>query len=290
MRNVALVRTGNIGAVRRKPRSIHDTNSELDDRLAPPRAPLRVMQILAELAKAREGMSLAHLSEQLQLPKTSLFSLLRSLEAGNYVISENGHHRLGQEGFNLAAAIYQHDGLTGRLRPVLQWVQEQTQETAMLAVPVADWTGLVFADVIEATSSLRFTARVGAHRPLYSTSLGLALLAFAPGEQQRRYIHQTEFKRLTPTTITSATALQKALQRIRKDGYVINSGSVNGATAVAAPIFGLQGDVAASISIAGPTSRFEESSEQFLKLVLEAGRRMSQMLGYAQPYPKPLQR
>ncbi len=254
-----------------------------DDRLAAPRAPLRVMQILAELAKARGGMSLARLSEQLRLPKSSVFNLLRSLEEGDYVVSENGHHRLGQEAFNLAAAIYQHDGLSERLRPAMQWLQENTQETVLLAVPMADWTGLVFADVIESASSLRFTARIGAHRPLYSTSVGLALLAFAPADLQRQYMAGTELKQLTPATITNVTALQRILQRTRKDGYVINSGSVNGATAVAAPIFGPQGDVVASIGIAGPTSRFQENQEQFIAWVQEAGRRMSQMLGHSPP-------
>ena len=75
--------------------SSHPPDDE-EDRAAPPRAPLRVMQVIATLAKHRDGLSLAQLSEALQLPKTSLFSLLRSLESGGYVISESGHHRLVQ--------------------------------------------------------------------------------------------------------------------------------------------------------------------------------------------------
>ena len=73
------------------------------DRSAPPRAPLRVMQVIAVLARHRDGLSLAELAAALQLPKTSLFSLLRALEGGGYVMSENGHHRLGQETYSLAA-------------------------------------------------------------------------------------------------------------------------------------------------------------------------------------------
>jgi IclR family KDG regulon transcriptional repressor len=259
---------------------------EADERTAPPRAPLRVMQILAVLAASRDGASLAQLSERLQLPKTSLFSLLRSLEAGGYISSENGHHRLGREAFNLAAAISHREGLRGRLRTALQRVQRESNETAMLAVPAADWTHLVFEDVVEAESSLRFTARIGAQRPLYSTSVGLALLAFAPPAQQKRYAEETEMLRLTPSTITSVTALQKTLQRARRDGYVINSGSVEGATAIAAPVFGIDGEVKASVSVAGPSSRITDRSDQIIALVLETGRAMSQLLGYAGPYPK----
>jgi IclR family KDG regulon transcriptional repressor len=252
---------------------------DLDDRAAPPRAPLRVMQILAELARDRSGASLGRLSERLELPKSSVFSLLRSLEAGNYVVSEDGHHRLGQGAFDLAAAIYQQEGLAGRLHPLMQWLQEQTGETTMLAVPAADWSHLVFADVIEAQSSLRFTAHVGARRPLYSTSVGLALLANAPVEQQERYLRTTEFVRLTPDTITTAAGLRQAIQRIRREGCAINKGSVEGVTAIAAPVFGPQGELTASVSVAGPTSRMEERSKAIVALVLEAARRMSHMLG-----------
>lgn len=259
---------------------------ELDDRTAPPRAPLRVMQILAELAKDRSGASLGRLSERLELPKSSVFSLLRSLEAGNYVVSEEGHHRLGPGAFDLAAAIYQQDGLAGQLHPLMQWLQEQTDETAMLAVPAADWSHLVFADVIEAQSSLRFTAHVGASRPLYSTSVGLALLANAPAEQQEHYLRSTEFVRLTPDTITTAAGLRQAIQRIRREGYAINKGSIEGVTAIAAPVFGVQGELTASVSVAGPTSRMEERSQAIVAPVLEAGRRMSLLLGYAGAYPK----
>lgn len=262
------------------------SDREVDERSAPPRAPLRVMQILAVLAAARDGASLAQLSERLQLPKTSLFSLLRSLEAGGYITSENGHHRLGREAFNLAAAISNQEGLRGRLREPLQRVQQESSETAMLAVPAADWTHLVFEDVIEAESSLRFTARVGDHRPLYSTSVGLALLAFAPSAQQKRYAEETELVRLTPGTISSVTALHKTLQRIRREGYVIYSGSVEGATAIAAPVFGMQGQIAASVSVAGPSSRINDRADKIVALVLETGRTMSQLLGYTDPYPK----
>lgn len=257
-----------------------EDGGEISDRSAPPRAPLRAMHILIELAKTPAGTSLVRLSEALKLPKTSVFSLLRSLEAGKFVVSENGYHKLDQEAFHLAAAILHQDSLAGRLRPHLQWLQEQTHETVMLAVAEPDWSKLVFADVIEAVSSLRYTQRVGAERPLYSTSVGLALLAHATPDQQKRYIGETKLAALTPTTITSAAKLQQTLKQIRKDGYVVNSGSVNGLAAVAAPIFDGRGALAASVGLAGPSTRIEQRSEEFIGLVVEAACRMSGVLGF----------
>ena len=116
--------------------------------------------------------------------------------------------------------------------------------------------------------------------------MGLALLAFAPVEQQKRYAEEAELVRHTPDTISSVTALNRMLAKVRREGHVVYSGSVEGATAIAAPVFGPQGQVAASVSVAGPASRIADRQARFVNNVLETGRAMSQLLGYAGPYPK----
>src|SRR3546814_18247464 len=60
------------------------------------RSPLRTVQILHELALNPAGASLADLSVRLELPKTSLFRLLKTLEAGGYVAAHNAAYTLGR--------------------------------------------------------------------------------------------------------------------------------------------------------------------------------------------------
>ena len=257
------------------------------DRSAPPRAPVRVMQVITLLARHRDGLPLAQLAEALQLPKTSLFSLLRSLEAGGYVMSENGHHRLGQETFSLAAMIQRTDAFPGNVRPWLAELHKACQETVMVGVPSKDWRELIYVDVIEASSWLRYSANVGAHRPLYSTSLGLTMLAFSSTERQRRYMEATPLTAVTHHTITSRTALQQALRRIRADGCASSSGSIEGATGVSAPIFDGAGQLHAAVGMAGPTARYERNAEHFRALVVQCGEQMSRALGFKDDYPRP---
>lgn len=258
----------------------NEDEQEGSGRASPPRAPLRAMQILAELAKAPGGLSLVRLSEQLRLPKTSVFSMLRSLEAGQYVTSQNGTHRLDKQAYNLATAIMNHDSLAARLRGPLETIQDEAHETVMLAVPSADWSRLTFADVIEGASSLRFTARAGAERPLYSTSVGLALLAFATPAQQAKYIADTKLIGLTPETITTAATLKKVLKKVREDGFVVYSGSAVGLTAIAVPIFDARGIITAAVGLAGPSIRVSEREAEFVALMCREGRKMSEILGY----------
>lgn len=250
-----------------------------------PRAPLRVMQVITALAQHRDGQSLSQLSETLQLPKTSLFSLLRSLEAGGYVISENGHHRLGQETYSLAALIHKADAFPGNVRRWLGELHQACQETVLVGVPAEDWSHLIYVDVIEASSWLRYSANVGSHRPLYSTALGLSMLAFATPQQQRHYLETTPLQAVTARTLTSRAAVQRALRQIREAGCASSSGSIEGATGVSAPVFDGSGKLHAAVGMAGPTARYERDAERFMALVKQCGEQMSRALGYRGAYP-----
>lgn len=256
-----------------------------DERSGPPRAPLRVMQVITALAQQRDGQSLSQLSETLQLPKTSLFSLLRSLEAGGYVMSENGHHRLGQETYSLAALIHKVDGFPGNVRRWLGELHQACEETVMVGVPTEDWSHLTYVDVIEASSWLRYSANVGAQRPLYSTALGLTMLAFASPPQQRHYLATTPLQAVTAGTLTSRAAVQRTLRQIREAGCASSSGSIEGATGVSAPVFDGSGRLHAAVGMAGPTARYERDAERFRALVMQCGEQMSRALGYKGAYP-----
>jgi IclR family KDG regulon transcriptional repressor len=249
------------------------------------RAPLRVMQVVAALAASADGLSLAQLSEQLQVPKTSLFSLLRSLDSGGYIESRGGHHRLGRESYSLAAMISQSHAFPGNLRALLRQLHEACGETVMLAVPGDAWSDLVYVDVIEADSSLRFRANVGARRPLYCTAPGLALLAYAPEETRLRYMEGIEFKRHTPDTVTSKRALAQLLGGIKAQGLAVSSASVEGATGVATPVFDAAGSTVAAVSLAGLSTRISRNLSALSGYSRRAGEEMSRVLGYSGPYP-----
>ena len=59
--------------------------SGLDPGSAGPRAILRVLQVLEYLAAHPQGRSLAQMCEVLQLPKTSLYTLLKTLQASGHL-------------------------------------------------------------------------------------------------------------------------------------------------------------------------------------------------------------
>ncbi|MDB5826602.1 MAG: IclR family transcriptional regulator [Variovorax sp.] len=249
------------------------------------RAPLRAMQVIAALAAQSEGLSLAQLSDQLQLPKTSLFSLLRSLDSGGYIESSGGHHRLGREAYSLASAISRVHAFPVNVHSTLERLHRLCGETVMLAVPGDGWADLVYVDVIEADSWLRFRASVGSRRPLYCTAPGLALLSFSDAATRAHYVNTVELKRYTPDTVSSKRALAQLLATTTARGLAISCGSVEDATGVAAPIFDAAGKVFAAVSLAGLTTRVSRNIDQLSAFSRQAGEQMSRVLGYSGKYP-----
>ncbi|WP_186332137.1 IclR family transcriptional regulator [Bordetella genomosp. 13] len=244
------------------------------------------MQIVNELAISADGLSLVQLSERLQLPKTSLFSLLRSLEAGGYVESANGHHRLGPASYEMAAIIQERNGFPANVRSLLEQLHGASEETVMLAVPQRDGAELVYVAVIESDSWLRFRASVGARRPLHAASTGLVMLAFSTPAQQQAYAARAAMEPVTANSLTSRKALLDELKKTRAQGYVMRvSGSVEGATGLGAPVFGRDGALVAAVGLAGLTVRLERNAERLLSLILQAGEQMSRKLGYGGDYP-----
>jgi DNA-binding IclR family transcriptional regulator len=244
-------------------------------------APLRVMQLVGALAASQDALSLSQLSSQLGVPKSSLLSLLRTLASGGYVEPVDGSYRLGQEAFALGALIARSRPFPDNLRPLLARLNRQCSETVLIAVPGDNWTEVVYVDLIESEHSLRFKVAVGSRDPLYCTALGLAMLAFAPQAIRETYVATARLKRMTAATITSRTELAAVLARTRSDVLAVGSGINENVTAIAAPIFGVGGDVVAAVGLAGLSTDVKRQEAKLAALVRRTGEAMSRYLGSA---------
>lgn len=248
-------------------------------------APLRAMQVIAALAAEKDGLSLAQLSGQLDVPKSSLFSLLRTLEAGGYLQGSAGAYTLGQEAFALGALIANSRPFPDNLRPLLARLHQQCGETVLIAVPADNWSAVVYVDLIESAHSLRFKVAVGSRDPVYCTALGLSMLAFAPAPERQRYLETVQLKRVTAGTITSRAELTRFLARVRAQALAVSSGINENVTAISAPVFDAGGAVVAAVALAGLTVNVMRREAKLSDLVRRTGAAMSRTLGCAGTYP-----
>src|SRR5438270_13400446 len=223
------------------------------------RSSARLVAALEALTRAEEGMGLAELSIAVGAPKSSLLGILRSLVRLGYLAHAHGLYRLGPRSFRLAADMLAVRRFPSLVRPVLQDLHAQTQETVFLVQLDEVARRVTYVEVIDSPNPVRYTVPTGTTRPLYVSAGGLMLLAFQDPAFIDTYLRSVSLDPLTPRTITDVGKLRQRLQTIRRDGFAVSIGeTVPGAAGVAAPIFNGDGSVTAGLLIAAPIERFEK--------------------------------
>lgn len=251
-----------------------------------PRSPLRTVQVLQALAGAPGGLALGELSTLLDLPKTSVFRLLRALESGHYTISKDGMHQIGPEALKLGHAIVRNREFPDCVQPALEWLSERCGETIILGVLADNGNDVIYSRVIEASNPLRFSINPGVQKPLYSSASGQIILAYMSGARIDAYLKAVRFEVLAPRTVTSVAELQRRLVQIRAEGIAVSvDGMFDGVYSVAAPVADSSGSVCAGVSISAPTPRALRHEAQLASLVQETGEEISRLLGYPGHYP-----
>jgi DNA-binding IclR family transcriptional regulator len=262
----------------------------LDPGAGGPRAILRVVQVLGRLAEHPEGRTLAELRDELQLPKTTLFTMLKTLQGGGYLQLTAGRYRLGPAsvalGVSMAASVRR--SFPESAREVLEGLCLRTGETALLAVLTADGMNCRYVAVIESANWLRFAVQRDSLRPAYATGTGRAMLAYLPSRSLEEIVSRVTFDRITHRTVVSRRALQAELERVRREHVsTSDSGTVAGVLSVAAPIFDAGGAVMAAVSAGGPTSRMAPRLASIQRAVRDAAEDISRNMGFAGEWPAP---
>ncbi|WP_167706628.1 IclR family transcriptional regulator [Sphingobium fuliginis] len=247
----------------------------------PPRSPLRVMKLLEELAGEPRGLPAVRLLERMDLPKTSLVSLLRALEEARYVVKHKGLYQLGEAALRLSSLISVSFPFPHSVHDLLMDLMTRCNETAMLATLSEDGQAAVYVDKVECQRAIRFAGFIGARRPLYCTAIGKALLAFQDEAFIKHYLKYNKFEPFGPDTITDRGKLEREIEKIRKEGVsVAIEEMAEGIGVYASPVFDGLGTVRAAVSVAAPAQRARAMSEEYSQEVKSIARQMSLLLGW----------
>ncbi|MEW9856345.1 IclR family transcriptional regulator [Novosphingobium sp. M1R2S20] len=263
-------------------------DSEGNEAATGARAILRVPEVLMALSANRAGRTFADLSENLDLPRSSLHRMLRTLEQGGYVINTQGTYRLGPQSAKLARMMNRAlptQGFPDIARPVLEDLARRTGESVILALLDDHGRAVFYVDVINSNAALRVMVPQGNVRPLHSASTGKAILAYLPASALKEYLAIEPWELFTEET-TRREALRGALAEVRARGIAFDrNGSFSGASGFAVPCFDATGAVHCAISVAGPTDRVERARADIEHALMAAGEQLSRALGYEGAYP-----
>ncbi|WP_414833906.1 IclR family transcriptional regulator [Afifella sp. YEN Y35] len=236
------------------------------------------INILMTVAEHPEA-GVSEIARAAGVTKAKTFRLLRTLERGELVSQEpDGRWRLGNAILVLGTSASSQIDLVKLANPILEDLGLKTNETVQLRL--RDKSEALCIAKYEPSRDLRVHAVVGRRRPLYAGS-SKAIMAYLP-EDERESVLPHELKAFTGNTITDRSRLFAELDRIRQTRICISRGEVSDQlVAVSAPVFSADGSVFASINIAAPAFRTDDTDiERFIRLVSEAAGRISEGLGW----------
>lgn len=215
----------------------------------------KVLSLLEEISNHSNGISLAELTRNTQIAKTSAFRILEILKERQYVMLDSltERYQLDLKSLELGIKGLMNVNLVEISIPYLKKLSTNTAETCFLGVYNSGY--VVYLNKSEGTLSIQTNAKLGARLPAYCTGIGKALLAFQPQAEIDRVLSEP-LPRITEHTITDRVTLYETLAEIRLKGYALdNQENEEGLTCIARPVFKLTGEIAGAISIAGPTRR-----------------------------------
>ena len=158
---------------------------------------------------------------------------------------------------------------------------EATGETANLAVEKENQ--VLFLSQVETSATIRAFFPPGTLSQMHASGIGKAILAYMDDARFERFLSSASLDGFTPSTLTSKVALEAELAETRKRGYSIDDEEKNvGMRCIAAPVFDMNREVIAGISVSGPTSRIPpELSLGLVDAVINAGRELTVAIGGA---------
>jgi DNA-binding IclR family transcriptional regulator len=236
----------------------------------------RAAAVLDALAEGGE-LGTNELARRTGLHPSSVSRLLATLADAGLAehVPATGRYRLGLRLLELGNAVLARLDLREIARPHLRALVDETGETATLSAPGDP--DAITVDFVLSASSVQSVARVGRPSIAHATATGKVALAFGdvapPKGPLRAYSERT---------IVDREALAREVERVRGQGWAQAVGErEEDLDAIAAPVYGSRGELAAVLGIQGPSSRFGvEAMQRALAPLLARAAAVSDALGW----------
>ena len=227
----------------------------------------RTLEVLEALAVSPTRRTLGDLARALDIPRSSLHGILRTMAARGWVETDPTGTRfgLGLRAFQVGAAYLDADDVVGLLRTVLDDLSTEFGETVHLGR--LDGPYVVYLAKRESVHPLRLYSAIGRRLPAHATALGKALLAERTDAEAHRLVGRS-LARLTASTITNHTALRRELAAIRERGYAVDHEESSEGIVCFAVAVPLRTPAVDAVSLSIPATRVGRSTEKRIATAL----------------------
>ena len=240
-----------------------------------------MLDLLELFARQKTPLTLTALSRALAMPKSSMFNLLETLLARGviYETHPRGGYYPTRRLYDLAQQTMQGDSFLQLIHGELEALAAATGETVLVAArDPQEPSGIVYIDVVESREPLRYSAKVGDKRPVYTTSSGKAILTTYAPEERRHIAASLTYALHQATTIGNAEEMAAALDVAVVRGWCEdNSEYTPDVMGLAVPI--LYGEGRFGLAVAGPIYRVRSNRPKLVELLQSAAQRIHALDG-----------
>ncbi len=223
-------------------------------------------------------LSLKEISARVNLPETSLFRVLLTLQKHKYLQQHrDGAYQLAPKlvfGWLVRAA----DHLRALARPELERLAHTFNETVSLSYLYDDRIHVL--DSIQTFHEIRMTNKIGRVLPPHCSAMGKVITAFQERELAERILEVYGLTPRTESTIVDRHKLFAEFEESRQTGVAADrEESIRGGTCFGAALRTKGKPVVAAISISTPTIRMTTELEKQIKAaILESANRIAALL------------
>jgi IclR family transcriptional regulator, KDG regulon repressor len=242
----------------------------------------RALDIILLISMKKSGLGVTEIARQIDINKSSVYRILSTLVQYGFIEQdkETGRYKLGYKFLEVSSRLLESIDLREEARPFLTELEKETNEVIHLVV--YDQGEVVYIEKLDGNEALRMHSKVGKRAPMHCTSVGKAILAYLPANIVAGILERKGMPVHTDRTIINHDEFLKELTQVREKGYALDDEENEfGIRCLGVPIFDHLGQVAAAISISGPTIRMtDERLQQLQPKILSIGKKISRRLGY----------
>jgi DNA-binding IclR family transcriptional regulator len=229
----------------------------------------KALNMLDLIGRSSTPLRLNELTEQADLPKSSVFRILYTLEATGYISrDESGRYRAAADARPWVESSLVKD-LVASATPAMAALRRRLRETVSLSVLFNNHIETVV--VLESPELIRMANIVGRIIPPHASSMGKAITAFQDERRRDALLHSYGLQRFTRHTIVDEEELAREFDRIRHTGWSEDAEeSTDEGCCFGAPIF-VRGEARAALSASIPQTRVPEGEarSEMIRLILE---------------------
>lgn len=244
----------------------------------------KALNILDCFDQSHLELTLNDLSKMLNMPKSTLSNLIRTLENAGYLTRKNQgkSYSLGYKILELSYFLHSSMPIGRYALPVMEDLQILSRENVYLTTHI---NGRIL--YLEALFPSRRSAKYsisGKTLPMHCTSSGKAMLSYLPEQEVEMIIERWGLPAITPNTITEKDVLLKQIEIDRSRGYSVDVEEESlGVKCVAVAIRNSSGRSVGALSISG--SVLSMTNEMIPKYASELSKACNILSDYADLFP-----